>query len=333
MEEFMDIVEEEIPEEETSIVYAEGNNGFGQLGSDDPTDTEFILYQNRFSAPPEEVTAGNEFSVVRCSDLNVYTFGRNDRGQLGRQGPQADPQPRRVTQALHVKSGARHTIAIDLDPANNTFFILGFGDNSSRQLSDALPTNGFIPPNVIFREQNSTLVDATAGGDRTGILTNTQLIMRGEGQNEQRVPYIGGKKLAIGGRFAIVIGNQIEAFNPNNIAQRVVVVTPAGLNLAGSIISNLTIGIQNFAFTVTNAGFSASLIYNVSTRQWGQMPSAIDLSFNQDTLDLVDPQARIYSIDFNYTTNTFTQNQGLNPYPGPVRSIAMGTNHRLVLVD
>jgi alpha-tubulin suppressor-like RCC1 family protein len=69
------------------IVYTWGDNSDGQLGNTFYNETQFCVQVNMSGALSGKtitaVAAGLEHSVVMASDGTVYTWGRNDYGQLG----------------------------------------------------------------------------------------------------------------------------------------------------------------------------------------------------------------------------------------------------------
>jgi len=123
-------------------VWACGNNAYRQLGLRDK--------QNRYTPTPLTVNGQNiKAKFIACGaqhtiiiDLNndVWSFGRNNFGQLGL----GDTQDRNVPTLLTIKAkfaacGSSHTVIIDLDDniwsfGENRKGTLGLGDNQDRNV-------------------------------------------------------------------------------------------------------------------------------------------------------------------------------------------------------
>lgn len=118
-----------------------GGNDNGELG--DGTTT--APYTGRSNAVPVKgiagvvkFSAGGEHSAAVTSNGLVYTWGRNDSGQLGN-GHLADtnlPQPvAGITNAIDVSAGDDHTVVLLSDGT-----AVAFGDNYEGQLGDGTGT-------------------------------------------------------------------------------------------------------------------------------------------------------------------------------------------------
>lgn len=76
---------------------------------------------------------GFNFSVCVSNEGNVYTFGANDSGQLGREANQRDPIPRKVSALPVIREvSCGYAFTICLDEFENLW---GFGSNNTEQLA------------------------------------------------------------------------------------------------------------------------------------------------------------------------------------------------------
>lgn len=140
-------------------MFSWGRNDFGQLGDGTTTDrhspVEITLIQNGDTSSVLFLEAG-EFHAV-ASDLsgNVWTWGRNDQGQLGSGNTtdrsRAEKIPLKLGDLINsntgvggaVAAGKSHSFAIDT--AGNVW---GWGLNDRGQLGDGTTTNRLNPIKV-----------------------------------------------------------------------------------------------------------------------------------------------------------------------------------------
>ncbi len=138
------------------LVYAFGSNGLGELGQgtvDDYPHPAAALVPGLNCVV--SVAAGGHHSVALRADGTVWTFGRNDFGELGR--PQstavrigatlADPTPAPVqglSNVIAIAAGASHTLALRSDGTVwafgwNWFGQLGTATNNRTNVANANP--------------------------------------------------------------------------------------------------------------------------------------------------------------------------------------------------
>lgn len=125
----------------SGIVYAWGDNTYGQLGYNDRhTTVSKVARQMTKGASPssssyvEEVvsiTAGADFTAVMTSNGTVYSVGRNDKGQMGdtyetnrlsfikvlegEKRNEYDPDNHYFDKAVDIRAGANHIVALRVD--------------------------------------------------------------------------------------------------------------------------------------------------------------------------------------------------------------------------
>lgn len=127
-------------------VYAWGDNSSGQLGTGTTTSSTVPV---RVDVPlPEGVTvsdldAGDDFSVLLASDGTVWTWGANDRGQLGLGTTDPATTPQQVpglTEVRLVAAGAQFVAA-----AVGYEALATWGANDVGQLGDGTTTDRAVP--------------------------------------------------------------------------------------------------------------------------------------------------------------------------------------------
>lgn len=114
---------------EDGSVWCCGSNAVGQCGAP-PSDVDCELFQ--VELPQNDATAvgcGEHHTVVLCATGDVYTFGNNQVGQLGRNKTDT-PGKVGIKRATSISCGQNHTLIVESDAGS----VFGFGDNSSGQL-------------------------------------------------------------------------------------------------------------------------------------------------------------------------------------------------------
>ena len=155
-------------------IYSWGDNQKNQLGrtatSSAPADRP-----NKVDTPAGitfiQASAGYGFSVALGSDGNLYSWGDNGLGQLGRDtNGTSDPKPSKVNTPADitftsVSAGRSYAVAVSYDGN-----IYSWGDNSAGRLgrdttgtSDPMPSKVQIPANITF-------ISASAGWGHTAAL-------------------------------------------------------------------------------------------------------------------------------------------------------------------
>ena len=117
-------------------VWAWGDGDGGQLGLGDNDD---IILEDDFYTPQKisslkdiiSIARGYDHSVALDKDGNVYTFGENDKGQLGNTSNEDSDYPILVTLSdiVMIAAGSDSTYAIDVNG-----ILWGWGENNDGQL-------------------------------------------------------------------------------------------------------------------------------------------------------------------------------------------------------
>jgi alpha-tubulin suppressor-like RCC1 family protein len=176
-------------------LYAFGNNGFGQLGIEDddksavganPTPTLVTL--PGASGPVAKVAAGGFHTLALTSTGQLYAFGDNSAGQLGRADvgdtnstPTLVTLPGEVGPVTQIAAGAYFSLAVTASGQ-----LYAFGNNYDGQLGN--PTNNWeytaknpTPTLVTLPGEVSPVTQVAAGYEHSLVLTSSdQLYAFGE---------------------------------------------------------------------------------------------------------------------------------------------------------
>ena len=135
-------------------VYTWGWNYHGQLGNNTKTNSNTIVAVQTIGTPIAgkkivKIAAGQGHSLALTDDGMVYTWGRNDTGQLGNNATTDAMLPVAVTVTgtpmsnktiVEIASGARHSLAID-----SSGKVYAWGHNGSGQLGNNSTVNALTP--------------------------------------------------------------------------------------------------------------------------------------------------------------------------------------------
>ena len=198
----------------TGQLYAFGENKYGQLGSAtnkettkaSPTPTLVTLPGE--SGAITQIAAGQNFSLVVTSSGQLYTFGSNQYGQLGRttnkETTKANPTPTLVT--LPGKSGTISEVAAGLAHslvATSSGQLYAFGSNEFGQLGN---------------ETNTGLEHEKAANPTPTLVTVPAVIMLGAGRHDSVAVTSTGQMYTFGENYYGQLGQEValeeEAANP-----------------------------------------------------------------------------------------------------------------------
>jgi alpha-tubulin suppressor-like RCC1 family protein len=180
---------------ESGQLYAFGNNTFGQLGNEtninqitgkaNPTPTLVTLPGQ--NGPVVEVAPGLQHTLVLTESGQLYSFGANTSGQLGREttpepGKWANPTPTLVTlpgqigPVVKIAAGRESSLALTeggqlYSFGNNRFGQLGYEENSGPG-PDPFENNHQTPTLVTMPEAVGEVIDIAAGSFHTLALTD-----------------------------------------------------------------------------------------------------------------------------------------------------------------
>jgi alpha-tubulin suppressor-like RCC1 family protein len=148
-----------------------GYNGTGQLGVSTATGYRSTPTVVSGVTNATAVAGGDGFSLALDGSGNVWSWGDNTYGQLGRSTTNPDPTPGKVTfpngtVIVAIAAGASHALALD-QPGN----VWAWGNNASGALGDNTTTNRPQPVQVHGLNNVGFLTGMTAiagGGGQTG---------------------------------------------------------------------------------------------------------------------------------------------------------------------
>ncbi|MGC5328575.1 RCC1 domain-containing protein [Brevibacillus sp. SYSU BS000544] len=111
---------------------------------------------------PPQIDAGRDFSIARAADGTVWTWGMNDKGQIGdgtttdRKDPE---QVEKLKDMVDVSAGERHALALSKDGT-----VYSWGSNSNGQLGDGTAKDRTEPIKV---KKLSKVIAVEAGGNHS----------------------------------------------------------------------------------------------------------------------------------------------------------------------
>lgn len=133
-------------------VYAWGANTYGQLGNNTFLPSETPVTISRGEIPPgviiTEIAAGGDHSLALASDGAIYSWGRNDFGQVGNDGTNGQPVPSLIATPgilfSRIAAGRYHNLAVDTEG-----WPWAWGGNSSGQLADGTTISRSNPSPIV----------------------------------------------------------------------------------------------------------------------------------------------------------------------------------------
>lgn len=182
----------------TGQLYSFGENDYGQLGrttnsgtgNANPVPTLVSLPSG--SAPVTEVAAGTYFSLAVTSDGQLYSFGENEFGELGRATNDftATPNPTPTLVDLpgatgpvtEVAAGAYFSLAV-----TSTGQLFAFGANERGQLGSSVNNGVSVPnptPTLVDLPSGSGAVTRVAAGYGFSLVLTSSGQLYGFGENQ-----------------------------------------------------------------------------------------------------------------------------------------------------
>lgn len=124
---------------------------------------ELLYRDDKISDDVKYMSSGSSFCVFVKNDKTLWTFGINERGELGngKTGETFDMVPTKIMEDVaDFSTGTNHTLAIKTDGT-----LWGFGSNYSRQLSTSIEEKPIVSPFMI-----STGILKAIGTERYSII-------------------------------------------------------------------------------------------------------------------------------------------------------------------
>jgi alpha-tubulin suppressor-like RCC1 family protein len=154
-------------------VYTWGYNVYGQLGDDTTTQKEVPTeITSNITGTVTQLVAGHNHSMALTSTGRVYTWGRNNTGQLGDNTVTQRNIPTEITSRItgtvtQIAADSLHSIAL-----TSTGRVYTWGNNSNGQLGDDTTIQKRIPTEITSRI-TGTVTQIAAGNSYSMALTDT----------------------------------------------------------------------------------------------------------------------------------------------------------------
>ena len=170
-------------------VYTWGSNNDGQLGDGTTNDSSIPVAVKTTGTPMAgktivQVASGGSFSLALASDGTLYSWGSNNKGQLGNNATANSSTPVAVAtvgtsmagkKIVQVAAGKNHVVALASDGIAYVW-----GDNDSGQLGNSVTTSQVMAPVAVKTFgtpiSGKTIIQVTAGDKHTSILTSDNMI-------------------------------------------------------------------------------------------------------------------------------------------------------------
>lgn len=181
----------------TGKLYAFGDNFYGELGTAvnngnsavNPT-PELVTLPGQ-SGAITHIAAGYDFSLVSTTSGQLYSFGLDNEGELGRTAntgtnpPALVTLPGRLGTITSISAGNSHTLV-----ATSSGQLYAFGDNYYEELGNTAgvgtSTGDPVPTLVNLPGRTGTIVQVAAGvGDSFAVTSTGQLFGFGNNQSEE----------------------------------------------------------------------------------------------------------------------------------------------------
>lgn len=310
----------------TGVLFAIGNNMFGQLGTPNP-DNAIVNALDIPNVPAaknvKSVLAGEYFSAFISNVNNLYTAGLNNHGELGRNGNNTQFAPvmynNQPLEIVKAAAGNAHMLTLTSDNR-----VIGFGDNSLGQLGPNIAQTSNISPTQIA----NNVIDIDANENHSAFLFQNELVM----SNGSSIPVMNGRKIVIGSNYGLLLTNAgLILFDLNNVNKNKFVWQPRHNT---ETITEMTIGENRFAISTERPTTLLlreykSYIYDINANKSSEIPYAIKMAFkdDDDALYIVSVNGEV--LEYNYNQNKYYNRT--NIFYGPIQDLSFGLNHTLAV--
>ena len=291
-----------------------GRNSSGQLGLgiEDYISTLPKQIQMPSGIKVKQVSVGDFFSMIIDTDSNVWSFGYNDKGQLGLGNVTNRNIPTQIqnVKAKQIACGHDHAMIIDLNDN-----VWSFGNNEFGQLGLRYyyEENDYIStPTQI---QNVKAKQIACGGEHSIIIDlNDNVWSFGHNNHGQlglglgelyiststKIPNIKATQIACGGEHSMILdlNNNVWSFGRNIFGQ---------LGLGNNETRNTPTQIQNIKAGQIACGYDQSMILDLNDNVWSfgyNAKGGLGLGDNQNRnipTQIPNITAKQISCGFNYS--------------------------------
>ena len=141
-------------------IYCFGYNRYGQLGNGKRASTIIPLKCDNWPNDVVDIKCGQEHTLVLTSTLDIYTCGRNNYGQLGRETLESKFSltllKLNLPEIIRIECGIYHSLCIDI---NNDLFVFGYNGYGQLGLGDY--DNRYTP---VKHPSLSNIIDISSKG-------------------------------------------------------------------------------------------------------------------------------------------------------------------------
>eukprot|EP00667_Euglena_gracilis_P000079 EG_transcript_79 len=172
------------------LLFTWGRNDYGQLGVGDKVPRASPQLVPLTSRKAQSVALGGFHSAVLLDDGTLWTFGRNDFGQLGRQGDRQQPRKMIISGSPRVVSVALGRLHTALVVKSGLVYVCGYstggrlGDGGADNAGPAFVSSPVLVP--LFAALRRNVTQVALGDTHTAFLTSLgELFLAGENQYSQ----------------------------------------------------------------------------------------------------------------------------------------------------
>jgi alpha-tubulin suppressor-like RCC1 family protein len=246
----------------TGQLYAFGDNAYGQLGiqansgTNNANPTPSLVSLPGATGPPAQIAAGEDASLVVTSTGQLYAFGNNFYGQIGRSANSGTKAPNPKAALVTLPGAGGPVVQASVGRAQSlavtsTGQLYSFGSNSDGQLG--VSTNfgtsnpNPVPEPVSLPGATGPVVEASAGYDHSLALTAT------------------GQVYAFGENLYGQLGISTFAGTSTDIPVPQQVSLPGA---SGAVVAVIAATYDGYALT------SSGQLFGFGSNRWGQLASA-----------------------------------------------------------
>lgn len=172
---------------ENGVVFAEGDNGYGQLGIDSTVDSGPNEVLELRGIHVSRIATGSWHSFAITTSGRVYGWGKNDKGQLGLGDETTRDTPTLLSLlssqvVSDIAAGNNHSVVLTVDGG-----VFTFGDSSKGQLGHGTTGNTEVNPKKVAELMGSEVTQIVCGKNHTLAYTSgsSNVFAWGDNEHEQ----------------------------------------------------------------------------------------------------------------------------------------------------